>query len=103
MPFAKGVSVKPSVWDFHGNTSDIDLLRMMTIVVDAGYRGYAGIEHGPEGDELEGVRQLREELETVRDQLAAVQKAPAARARIASSRRSAHGIVSARRRGPHEQ
>jgi sugar phosphate isomerase/epimerase len=74
MPFAKGVSVKPTVWDFHGNTSDIDLLRMMKIVVDAGYRGHAGIEHGPEGNELEGVRQLREQLETVRDELTALQK-----------------------------
>ena len=69
MPLARGVSVKPRVWDFHGNSSEIDLLRMMKIVVDAGYRGHAGIEHGPEGKELEGVRQLREQLETVRDQL----------------------------------
>lgn len=71
MPLAKGVSVKPSVWDFNGNTSDIDLLRMMRIVVDAGYHGHAGIEHGPEGNELEGIKQLRQQLETVRDQLTA--------------------------------
>ena len=58
MPLAKGVSVKPRVWDFKGNSSDIDLLRMMKIVVDAGYRGHCGIEHGPEGNELGGVRQL---------------------------------------------
>jgi hypothetical protein len=70
MPLAKGVSVKPRVWDFHGNSSDIDLAKMMKIVVDAGYRGHAGIEHGPEGNELEGIRQLREQLEAVRDQLA---------------------------------
>ena len=70
MPLAKGVSVKPRVWDFHGNSSDIDLRKMMKIVVDAGYRGHAGIEHGPEGNELEGVRKLREQLEAVRDQLA---------------------------------
>jgi Xylose isomerase-like TIM barrel len=71
MPLAKGVSVKPRVWDFNGNSSDIDLLRMMKIVVDAGYRGHAGIEYGPEGKELEGIAQLRQQLETVRDQLAA--------------------------------
>ena len=71
MPLAKGVSVKPRVWDFNGNSTDIDLLRMMKIVVDAGYRGHAGIEHGPEGRELEGIRQLRQQLETVRDQLTA--------------------------------
>jgi sugar phosphate isomerase/epimerase len=69
MPLAKGVSVKPRVWDFHGNSSDIDLLRMMKIVVDAGYRGHAGIEHGPEGRELEGVKRLREELDAVRRRL----------------------------------
>jgi sugar phosphate isomerase/epimerase len=71
MPLAKGVSVKPRVWDFNGNSSDIDLRRMMKIVVDAGYRGHCGIEYGPEGRELEGVRQLREQLESVREQLGA--------------------------------
>jgi L-ribulose-5-phosphate 3-epimerase len=63
--------VKPRVWDFKGNSSEIDLLRMMKIVVDAGYRGHAGIEYGPEGKELEGIAQLRQQLETVRDQLTA--------------------------------
>jgi sugar phosphate isomerase/epimerase len=71
MPLARGVSVKPRVWDFHGNQSDIDLLKMMKIVVDAGYRGHAGIEHGPEGRELEAIRELRQQLETVREQLTA--------------------------------
>ncbi len=69
MPLAKGVSVKPRVWDFHGNSSEIDLLKMMKIVVDAGYRGHCGIEHGPEGKELDGVRKLRQQLEEVREQL----------------------------------
>jgi sugar phosphate isomerase/epimerase len=71
MPLAKGVSVKPRVWDFNGNQSEIDLLRMMKIVVDAGYRGYCGIEYGPSGRELEGIIDLRQQLETVREQLAA--------------------------------
>ena len=70
MPLAKGVSVKPRVWDSKGNSSDIDLRRMMKIVVDSGFRGHAGIEHGPEGRELEGIRALREQLESVRQQLA---------------------------------
>jgi sugar phosphate isomerase/epimerase len=74
MPLAKGVSVKPRVWDAHGNSSDIDLRRMMAIVVDAGYRGHCGIEYGPQGRELEGIRELRVQLETVRDQLAASRK-----------------------------
>jgi sugar phosphate isomerase/epimerase len=70
MPLAKGVSVKPRVWDFNGNSSDIDLLRMMKIVVDAGYRGHCGIEHGPEGKQLDAIKDLRQQLEKVRDQLA---------------------------------
>ena len=70
MPLAKGVSVKPTVWDFKGNSGPIDLARMMKIVVDAGYHGYCGIEHGPAGRELDGVRELREQLEVARTQLA---------------------------------
>ncbi len=70
MPLAKGVSVKPRVWDFHGNSGDIDLVKMMKIVVDAGYRGHCGIEHGLEGKELESIRELREQLEAARDKLA---------------------------------
>ena len=49
--------------------SDIDLPRMMKIVVDAGWRGHCGIEHGPEGKELESVVELRKQLEARRDQL----------------------------------
>ena len=74
MPLARGVSVKPRVWDANGKDADIDLLRMMKIVVDAGYRGHCGIEHGPEGKELEGVKDLRIQLERVRDQLASPRK-----------------------------
>jgi L-ribulose-5-phosphate 3-epimerase len=70
MPLAKGVSVKPTVWDFNGNSGPIDLPKMMKIVVDAGYRGFCGIEYGPSGRELDGVRELREQLEVARTQLA---------------------------------
>ena len=71
MPLAKGVSVKPTVWDFHGKSGPIDLPKMMKIVVDAGYHGYCGIEHGASGRELESIRELREQLEAARTQLAA--------------------------------
>jgi sugar phosphate isomerase/epimerase len=71
MPLAKGVSVKPRVWDAHGNQSDIDLKRMMKIVVDAGWRGHCGIEHGAEGRELESIVELRKQLESVREALSA--------------------------------
>jgi sugar phosphate isomerase/epimerase len=70
MPLAKGVSVKPRVWDANGNQSDIDLQRMMKIVVDAGWRGHCGIEHGTEGKELESIIELRKQLEAVRTELA---------------------------------
>ena len=70
MPLAKGVSVKPRVWDANGNQSDIDLKRMMKIVVDAGWRGHCGIEHGTEGKELESIIELRKQLEAVRTELA---------------------------------
>lgn len=71
MPLAKGVSVKPRVWDAHGNQSDIDLKRMMKIVVDAGWRGHCGIEHGTEGKELASIVELRKQLEAVRTELSA--------------------------------
>ena len=71
MPYAKGVSVKPQGYDANGNSIEIDLARMMRIVLDAGYHGYCGIEHGPEGRELEAIRELNEKLIQVRDQLAA--------------------------------
>ena len=71
MPLAKGVSVKPTVWDFHGKSGPIDLPKMMKIVVDAGYHGYCGIEHGASGRELESIRELREQLEAARTQLSA--------------------------------
>ena len=42
---------------------------MMKIVVDAGYHGHAGMKYGPEGRELEGVKELRQQLEAVRERL----------------------------------
>lgn len=75
MPLAKGVSVKPTVWDAHGKSSPIDLDRMMRIVVDAGYHGYCGIEHGRPGHELEAIRELRAQLEATRTRLTAARSA----------------------------
>ncbi len=75
MPLAKGVSVKPTVWDFKGNSGPIDLDKMMRIVVDAGYHGYCGIEHGRPGQELEAIRTLREQLEATRTRLTAARGA----------------------------
>lgn len=71
MPYAKGVSVKPRVYDDNGNQSDLDYLRMMRIVLNAGYHSYCGIEHGPAGSELEGIQNVHEQLKMARDHLSA--------------------------------
>lgn len=70
MPYAKGVSVKIRSTDGNGNQIDVDMMRMMKIVLDAGWRGYCGIEHtGPEGKEYESVIAVRKDLERVRESL----------------------------------
>ena len=71
MPFAKAVSAKSYDFDEAGNEVHTDYPRMMKIVLDAGYRGYVGIEY--EGDSLseeEGVARTRDLLVRVREQLA---------------------------------
>lgn len=70
MPYATGVSVKPRVWDDNAGQSDLDYERMMRIVLDAGYRGYCGIEHGPKGAEWEGIMKIKKRLEETREKLA---------------------------------
>lgn len=70
MPYAKAVSAKSHAFDEQGNETEIDYERMMRIVLDAGYRGYVGIEY--EGDDLteaEGIRATRRLLERVREAL----------------------------------
>ncbi len=56
MPFAKAVSAKSNNFDENGNHIDFDYMRIMKIVVDAGYRGYVGIEYeGKDLGEKEGI------------------------------------------------
>jgi sugar phosphate isomerase/epimerase len=72
MPFAKAVSAKSHDFDAAGNEMHTDYRRMMKLVLDAGYRGYVGIEY--EGDKLsepEGIRATKRLLERVREELAA--------------------------------
>ena len=71
MPFAKGVSVKTTVYDDHGNVHPLDYMRMMRIVLDAGWNGYCGIEHGPRDREIEGILEVKAALEQVREKIAA--------------------------------
>ena len=71
MPFARGVSAKSYDFDANGNSIRIDYPRMLRVVLDAGYRGYIGVEwEGREPDEIEGVRLTKALLERIRDELA---------------------------------
>lgn len=73
MPYAKAVSAKSHDFDEQGNETTTDYLRMMKIVLDAGYRGYVGIEYeGQKLSEPEGIRATKVLLERVREQLAGV-------------------------------
>lgn len=62
MPYAKGVSVKTTVWDHHGNQTPLDYKKMMGIVLDAGYHSYCGIEYGEAGREWESIVEVRDQL-----------------------------------------
>jgi L-ribulose-5-phosphate 3-epimerase len=70
MPFAKGVSAKSHDFDDKGDEIHTDYRKMMKIVLDAGYRGYVGVEYeGSNTPEREGIVLTRKLLEKVRDEL----------------------------------
>ncbi len=70
MPYAKGVSAKSHVFDADGNESNIDYLKIMKIVKDAGYTGYVGIEYeGSELSEYDGIKATKKLLEKVGKEL----------------------------------
>jgi len=72
MPLAKAVSAKSYDFDEQGNESKIDFAKMMKIVLDAGYRGWVGIEY--EGSRLspdDGIKATKKLLEKIRDSVAA--------------------------------
>ncbi|MBL8890686.1 MAG: TIM barrel protein [Planctomycetaceae bacterium] len=71
MPFAKGVSAKSHDFDDDGNEIHTDYLKMVKIVLDAGYRGFIGIEYeGGKIGESEGILATKKLLERVREQVA---------------------------------
>ena len=71
MPYAKGVSAKSLVFDAEGNESNIDYLKIMKIVKDAGYTGYVGIEYEGSGlSEYDGIKATKKLLEKVGKELA---------------------------------
>tara|TARA_Y100001934_G_C12282065_1_gene740426 strand:- start:218 stop:1138 length:921 start_codon:yes stop_codon:yes gene_type:complete len=70
MPFAKAVSAKSHDFDAEGNEEHTDYRRMMRIVLDAGYRGYVGIEYeGGKVDAYKGIDLTKALLERVRNEL----------------------------------
>ena len=70
MPFAKSVSAKSHDFDKAGNETKTDFLKMMKIVLAAGYHGYVGIEYeGSRLSEVEGVHATQRLLRRVRQQL----------------------------------
>lgn len=68
MPFAKSVSAKSTEFDAEGNEKNIDYFKIMKIVLDAGFRGYVGIEYEGAGlSQPEGIIATKKLLERVRD------------------------------------
>lgn len=56
MPHAKAVSAKSHEFDAEGNETEIDYIRMLQIVKDAGYTGFIGVEYEGSGlSEEEGI------------------------------------------------
>ncbi len=70
MPYAKAVSAKSHDFNEAGDNITTDFMRMMKIVLDAGYRGYVGIEYeGSKLGEKEGIHATIKLLEKCRDAL----------------------------------
>ena len=70
MPFAKAVSAKSHDFDDNGNEIHTDYHKMMKIVIDAGYRGYVGVEYeGSKLGEYDGIKATKKLLESVREKL----------------------------------
>ena len=66
MPYAKAVSAKSHDFGADGNETHTDYERMMGIVLDAGYRGWVGIEYeGNAMGEFEGIIRTRDLLNRI--------------------------------------
>jgi sugar phosphate isomerase/epimerase len=70
MKHAKGVSAKTNDFKENGEELNMDYLRLMRIVKDAGYTGYVGIEYeGENFSEKDGIIKTKELLERVGNEL----------------------------------
>lgn len=78
MPYAKAVSAKSHEFDEAGNETGTDYRRMMKIVLDAGYRGFVGVEYeGGAHSEKDGILKTRDLLRRLRTEFAAEMATPA--------------------------
>ena len=69
MPYAKAVSAKSYDFDDKGDETKIDYYRMMKIVLNAGYKGFVGIEYeGGRLGETDGIVATKKLLEKIRRQ-----------------------------------
>ena len=72
MAFAKAVSAKSNEFNEQGDEINTDYRKMMKIVLDAGYRGWVGIEYeGSKLGEMDGIRATKKLLERVREEMSA--------------------------------
>ena len=70
MPYAKAVSAKSHDFNEAGDETHTDYLKMMKIVIDAGYNGYVGIEfEGRSMPAPAGIMATKKLLERVREEL----------------------------------
>ena len=70
MPYAKAVSAKSHEFDSNGNETKSDYYKMMDIVLDAGYKGFVGIEYeGSSHSEMDGIKLTRDLLIKIRNSL----------------------------------
>jgi L-ribulose-5-phosphate 3-epimerase len=66
MPSAKIVCAKSKHFDYKGNETNVDYERMMKIVLDAGFKGYIGIEfEGHDMDPIAGILATKKLIERI--------------------------------------
>ncbi len=70
MPFARAVSAKSYGFDEDGNETTIDYEQMLRVVLDAGYRGWIGIEFEGAMEADAGIARTKDLLERLRGELA---------------------------------
>lgn len=71
MPYAKAVSAKSHEFNSQGDEINSDYYKIMKIVIDAGYKGYVGIEYeGNLHTEMNGIQLTKDLLVKVRSSIA---------------------------------